>query len=310
VKKIPSDIRIKVSKIIKKVEKGEFTEEDIELILFRLRDYAPKNGLFKEIAHFVSHHSRNQGSTFHLHYRFYCIMMAFLKYRIPKKQFDISKPLEKWEFDSIIYQLQEVTAFRIRLRLGISRKEAIEKVKACIYYENGKYIIQKDKIPELNPILIVAFSIIRKPKPLCRPNSIIDDFINVLKSLKFKFDPIKIKENKDLLLLAIMVLMHKKEFFYDNKVIGKSKITMRKNKSGEFQNLILEGVVSLPMGPNFIIPVIESNIKKGGLISDELFVLMKNKKTNKETTEFDFNADLTINIKDENFALSRLESSA
>ncbi|MEA5458440.1 hypothetical protein VB796_05290 [Arcicella sp. LKC2W] len=298
-------IRIKLHKIIDKIQNGKIEEDDIELVLIRLREHSPKDSIFREIAHFIAHPNRDSGKTFDSLYNVYCRMCAYMKYQHNKAQLDISKPLEKWEYDFIINQIAICDSTKLKSEINLDKIHANSLIKRCIIKKNGKYEVQVSEIKKIMPIFRQAFGFI-KIQELFNGSEIMDSFIQVLESNEFKIDRINIYKYSDLILLTILILMHNRTFKNENAIIGKTILTIPNDVYGNLENTIeLRGEIALPQGLNIIVTLIKIDINIESILSGDLII-------NKEiadgyfTKVFDQNANLTLVRTNNQYILSRL----
>lgn len=126
---LPKSVEIKAKEAIGRIEQGSFTEDDIELLLIRLREYSSAKSIFQEISHFIAHHRRDTGITFDSLYRVYCGMRAYAEFRYHKKQLDLISPLDKWFYDFVLSQLNEIESHVLKKKYGFSRKQAKQTFK-------------------------------------------------------------------------------------------------------------------------------------------------------------------------------------
>src|SRR6056297_4286435 len=103
-KTMPEDVKLDVKKSIANIENGTFSEKEIKTLLVDLREYSNQK-IFNDIANFVHHHHRNEGSIHDDIYNSYCIIRGFLEFK-PKfdKRYVINKKkaFEKWEYDFLL----------------------------------------------------------------------------------------------------------------------------------------------------------------------------------------------------------------
>lgn len=196
--------------------------------------------------------------------------------------------------------------FRICIFVGISRGKAIQIVEESILRKEGKYYFEIDRIADLEPILNVALSLLRAPKPLCDSRLVIENFIETVLGLGFSFNKEIGLQISDKLLLAIMVVMNNRNFVYKKEKIGHSKIIMGLDKSQKLGTLNLQGIVNMRNGARLVIPIIETNIGRGELISEDLIIAKYMKSYKKEVDVFDTEADLTLINVDGSMKLGRL----
>ena len=201
---LPKAIEIKAKEAIDRIEQGSFTEDDIELVLIRLREYSSGKSIFREISHFIAHHRRDSGLTFISLYRVYCRMRAYGEFQYHKKPLDLKSPIDKWFYDFVIFQLEEIESHNLKKKYGISRKQAKRTFKEFFSEENGVYSCIKQPSQELLNIVNEAASFI-KMKPLFTCDEIIQSFCDTFKSLGLVTDTKSIEAKANQLIIALLV---------------------------------------------------------------------------------------------------------
>lgn len=297
--------RIKLNTIVDKIQNGNIEEDDIELILIRLREYSLKDSIFREIAHFIAHSDRDSGKTFDSLYNVYCRMCAFMKYQHNNVQLEINKPLEKWEYDFIINQILICDSTKLKSETDMDNIQAINLIKRYVLKKNGKYEVQVLGIEKLIPIFQQAFGFIQIQE-LFKSDHIIDSFIEVLERNDFKFEKDNIYKYSNIILLAILILMNKRTFKNENNILGKTVLYVPNDAFGNLENTIeLRGEILLPQGLNIVITLIKMDINIESILSKDLII-------NNEIAEgyftraFDQAANLTLIKTNSKYILSKL----
>ena len=303
-KMLPKAIEIKAKEAVQRIEQGNFSEDDIELLLIRLREYSDTKCIFRELAHFIAHHKRDSGLTFLSLYRVYCRMRAYGEFQYHKKQIDVSKSIEKWFYDFILFQLDELESHILKKKYGFSRKQAKQKFKSFFCEEKDVYRCNKPSDEGLANIINEASGFI-KIKPLFSSEEIANSFLKTFKALGLITEPNDFKKQSDKLILSVLVLMHKREFHIENDVFGTTAVDFPSDGFGKLKNMELRGTLQIPNLTDIVVTLIETTIDFENWGEIELLVQKETNIKDHFWTVFDQDADLTIG---ENSKLRRLSA--
>ena len=306
---LPKTIEVKAKEAIHRMEQGSFSEDDIELLLIRLREYADAKSIFREISHFIAHHRRDSGLTFLSLYKVYCRMRAYGEFQYRKKQLDLSEPIEKWLYDFVLFQLDEIESHVLKRKYGFSRKEAKRDFKSFFFEENDAYNLCKTANQNLINIVTEASSFI-KIKPLFSCDEIISSFSDTLGNLGLIKDRNLLKNQSDKLILSLLVLMHKREFHIDKSIFGKTEIDFPADGFGKPKNLELRGVIQIPNLVPIVVTLIETSLDCATWCDPELLVRKETNFKGHFWTVFDEGADLTVEKNGKLRRLKHTEQSA
>lgn len=300
---LPKAIAIKAKEAIQRIEQGSFSEDDIELLLIRLREYADAKSIFREISHFIAHHKRDSGLTFLSLYKVYCRMRAYGEFQYHKKHLDLNNPIEKWFYDFIVFQLDEIESHVLKKKYGFSRKEAKRVFKSYFFEEKDGYRLSKAANQDLINIVNEASSFI-KIQPLFSCDEVLSSFFGTLKNLGLIRAQGDFVKQSDRLILSLLVLMHKREFHIGKDVFGKTEIDCPADGFGKLKNLELRGTIQVPNLVAIVITLIDTSLDCASWCNPELFIQKETNIKGHFWAVFDESADLTIM---ENGKLGRLE---
>ena len=303
-KMLPKAIEIKAKEAVQRIEQGNFSEDDIELLLIRLREYSDTKCIFRELAHFIAHPKRDSGLTFLSLYRVYCRMRAYGEFQYLKKQIDLSKPIEKWFYDFILFQLDELESHILKKKYGFNRKQAKQKFKSFFCEEKDVYKCNKTPDKELVNIINEASGFI-KIKPLFSCEEIVNSFFKTFKDLGLVSYSNNFKKQSDKLILCVLVLMHKREFHIGNYVFGTTAVDFPTDGFGKLKNMELRGTLQIPNLTGIVMTLIETPIDFENWGEIELLVQKETSIKDHSWAVFDQDADLTIG---ENSKLKRLSA--
>lgn len=220
--------KIKVQKIIDKIQQQEFDDNDIDNLFMKLRAYSNGFKLFREIADFVAHNDeRHKGITVESLQAMFYSMRYFVEYTSSQKTLDITKPFPIWIKKLIKYQIEKIdknklqTEYHVlpnRLKTRIDKGFQDNKTLKTTELINGKLSLETLKAIQYVMSFIIS-------KPVYQQEEIIDELINVLKKNNINFTEDIIKKNADKITLCVLLLLHNTEFKHDGHKKGRCSIS-------------------------------------------------------------------------------------
>ncbi|WP_428658517.1 hypothetical protein [Runella sp.] len=264
-KKIEEGERIKLQKVISKIELGDFDENDIDNLLMKLRAFAGDNSIFIEISHFVAHNDvRDRGLTHEALELSYFLFKYHFTYKKDNPKFSVNNPFPIYIVKLIEYQLKKVDNQYFKDTFKFSKEEFRKYIK--VYIKNSinsdEYLIDlialdstKNKAGFINGILYLI-KFLNYP-PIYKQSEILDAITDTMRRNALVFSEAKFKSQSNKIMLSILYLLHNTK--YDLKEIGygsckicffkKNKIEelskedsfreVFNNTKGEFSELIL-----------------------------------------------------------------------
>ncbi|MDC5305315.1 hypothetical protein NRA40_10490 [Acinetobacter baumannii] len=228
--------KIKFLKIIKKLESGNFDENDIDNLFMKLRPYCKNHKKFLELSHFVAHNDiRDRGlintTLEHMYFSFQFATMYSLKDGVG---LNIMEPFPLWILKLIKYEAYEIDSNKFLEKYKFSRTSFLEKVKKSFKLDSkqGLAIYSKKSIsPEFFSALEDCLRTVRS-KIIFNQNEVIDEIISVLNSNNISFNEKNIRNNSDKIMICILLLLHNAEYEIESKYLGKTYIDYHPRKKG------------------------------------------------------------------------------
>lgn len=153
-------------------------------------------------------------------------------------------------------------------------------------------------------IINEAASFLKIKKHLFVYEDIIENFCDTLKSLGLIHNENGIMKQRDRLILALLVLMHKREFRIGADVFGKTELDFPADNFGKLSPLQLRGIIQVPnLTFSIVITLIETPINFNECCDSCLLVEKEINIKGNYRSVFDETADLKIG---ENGLLTRL----
>lgn len=248
----------KLEKILKKVESGQFDDNDIDSLFMRLRPYYKGFKKFKEISDFVAHNDeRDRGILNQALEHRYLMIKYFIDYIYAKdsEPLDMGKPFPAWVIKLLKYQTefvdkqkflkdykQSITSF---LKKVDQLFKINEKEKTAIYIGDSVSNFFLNGLKEC--LHFISF------RPAFNQDDLIKEIIGVLKANKINFNADKIKHQSDKITVCLLLLMHNTTYTYNKKELGSSYITYENlieiaNKPYEeigFGRLVIGGMIKI-----------------------------------------------------------------
>lgn len=263
--------RIKVQKILDKIKENNFSPEDIDLLLIKLREYALPKSLFEEISHFAAHNeSRHKGFSFeHLSGYFDTILFLYNHTLASGKPLDFSKPIPAYVINTILFNQQLLSPDDFQRKYKCSQTQfksrfhnTFLKIKGTNTYKI-KGTLKGTVGSVVQDMLSYIFSY-----PLYTDKQIFNEIFTLLQANDFDitFDQLNIRYKK--IILFIIYLMHNTEYQITDSLIGISQIHITPSTTDTIQ---LSALVPLPKGDGkFMFPLITTDLDPAEFCSENL----------------------------------------
>lgn len=221
--------RIKIQKIILRIESGKFDELDIDNFFMKLRAYSQNCKIFREIADFIAHNDeRDKGIVNESLEAFYFSMKFFVEYISPKILLDMSKPFPLYIKKLMKYQINKckeielINKFKlnkIKLKSKIDNLFLEKRKENYALLRNIKISKQDSKI--INYLLGFIGSI-----PAFEQKDLITDIFKTMDLNQLNYIEKEFLENIDKVIICILLLLNNSKFIdIDKDNLGYSKIS-------------------------------------------------------------------------------------
>jgi hypothetical protein len=205
--------KMKAQEIIDDIQNNDFKPRDIDMLLIYLREYSRKFEVFREIANFVAHASRDQGIINDSVERMMSFFQLNIEYIIPKKPLDVSKPIPSWIIKFIQYQINTLDNNTCHDLLGVSKKQVLNRIKKDFSFKNKEATMNKASISEAVARAVQIFS--QKPHSPIAPitqDSFMFELIAICNQVGLKVNQVLFTEKSDQLMACILYLTHQTNF--------------------------------------------------------------------------------------------------
>lgn len=207
----------RIQKIIKRMESGDFDENDVYNILMALRAFPYGNEVFVEIAHFVAHNNnRNQGITFRSLEAADLTLKYFINYPFQKKQLNLQKSFPLYLIKFMKYQIDKCEEKNLKKKFKMNKKQ-LKKLIDSTFSLNEKEqtaSLKEDNFSEKTySILKYLFGFISIGN-IYNQDQVISEFIKVIKANKLIVNETEILKHSNKITVCVMLLLHKTEFEY------------------------------------------------------------------------------------------------
>ena len=260
--------KIKIEKLISKIESASFDENDIDNLFLKIRQYCGESAIIREIADFVAHPDiRDKGITRDALQGFYLSLKYFDEFVQSGKILDFSKPFPSYIHKLIKSQLKKCNKDEFKASTGLSGSKFIELLDKAIQIDQQSETCFFKMKPDQRVYTAIkhVLSFI-SGKPAFTSDEIIDQLIVALRNIGLKFDETKIREQARRIIVCVLLLIHNTTYNYKGYKSGKCRISCEK-----------PSIVLIPTGSNA--PVIKSilNESHGNLrIDGEITFLFRN----------------------------------
>lgn len=235
--------RVKVERTVEKIQGGTFDQDDIELLLIRLRAHSGAYWVFKEASHFVAHNDvRDQGvineslDTFSLSFRF------FMEYGYSGVGLRLDEPFPAYVKKLLMLQVKKFDEKELCKETGLGRAKLLAKIDNHIKKsEKGQYVLEIKKAGEK---VYNAFAyLLRRIKvaPVFSPEDLYDEFIGVLSTNNVAHDQHALFEQKDRFILSFALMLHQTQHKLTDGKVGNCELDFEE-VDGEMLLLVKAGV--------------------------------------------------------------------
>lgn len=223
--------RSKTNKLIKKIETGNFDENDIDSLFMKLRAYSSEFLVFREIADFVAHNDlRDRGLANQSLETMYLRIKFFLEYNSPKKHLDLSSPFPIWIKRLIKLQVNKCDESSLRTKFNVTKQRLLSRIDNG-FKDDKKNQVTTVKIGKLSQETVSAIQHVMSfinGNAAFSQKDMIDELINVLKSNKIDFDELCLRSLSNKITICTLLLFHKSEFDFKGYKPGRCEITCEK----------------------------------------------------------------------------------
>lgn len=290
--------KIKVQKIIRKIESGIFDENDIDNFFMKLRAYSADYRIFREVADFVAHNDeRNKGIVNESLEAFYFSIKYFIEYVTDKTPLEIINPFPLYIKKLMKYQIDKCKERDLINKFKLNRI----KMKSLIdnlFSENKKDNVaqlRKIKISKKDSKIIEYLLGFIGSIPAFEQKDLTSDILNVMKLNDLEFNEKDFLTNFDKIVLCVLLLLNASKFKFDNGItFGYTNISSKKeylpynieyrNEEGEnfipevsFGYLHINGNISIQKKDNsklnVIFPLFLSTLSAEEWCSNKLFCI-------------------------------------
>ena len=127
---IPLRDTLKIRHLIEQVQSGVFDANHVDALLIKLRPYAGRWHVFREIADFVAHADvRNRGVTCDSMTAFADAMRFFVDYTGKQRALDMTQPFPAYVYRLFISQADRADERKLREQFRVSHQSLVKKIK-------------------------------------------------------------------------------------------------------------------------------------------------------------------------------------
>lgn len=220
--------KVKAQKTLRKIETGDFNENDIDSIFMALRAYSHGNKVFREVADFVAHNDkRNKGLTTESLEALYFSFKYFNDYVSPKNPLDITAPFPLYIKKLMKYQVDKCDETYLKNNFNMTRQRFKSRIDNIFSEDKKKHLafLKKPEIPRnildvMNYVMGFIFS-----RPAFDQDQVISGLLDVIQINKLDVNIAKILEYSDKITICVMLLLHNTKFEYGILNQGYCKIS-------------------------------------------------------------------------------------
>lgn len=233
--------RIKAQKVVDKIQAGNFDENDIDNIFMRLRAYSAGHRVFREAADFVAHNdARDQGLLNDSLENMYLSFRYFLEYAMPEVEgLNVAKPIPIYIKKLMKYQVGKCKPEDLKEKFNVTPERLRSRIDT--YFKDDKksqttqlqlYKLGRDGFAPFQHLVSFIVSY-----PAFTGDQLLDDLLAVLRMNKLSFDEQAIVEQKPVILLCLMLLMHEAQFTLADDATAECRVAVGKAEIDQTSSL-------------------------------------------------------------------------
>lgn len=210
--------KTKTEDVIKRIQSGSFDALDVDSLFSKLREYAPRDSVFKEIAHYLAHNrEREQGLTRQALYSFQLNLQFITEYLLPKKQLDIYN-LPLWIKELMIFQTYKADEKSFREKYNMSADRIRKRIESRFKDDKKNKVTRykKQQITTEDSSIFSDLLGVLHAQNAFTPKNVFDDLFDILDKLNLTFDKDALLINKDKITLCIIHIINGTEFSLNN----------------------------------------------------------------------------------------------
>jgi len=212
---IPLKELVKIQPLVRRIESGAFDANGVDALLIKLRPYAKRKIVFREVADFVAHSdARSKGLARDSMTGFSDAMRFFVDYIGPRHALDISKPFPSYIHRLFLSQTALAVESELRQRFRLSRESLLRKIESNFKIDKISRLCTlrpgKDGDEFLAALQYVTGFIHSKPAFEIAQFHV--QLHEILSDMRIQFDTKRFEDNADRVSLALLCLLSGTEF--------------------------------------------------------------------------------------------------
>lgn len=272
--------RNKIQENIRRIESGDFSTDDVEMLFLRLRSYSFEHRIFREAGDFVAHNDkREKGIINDAMDGVFLKLRLFAEYSLDNKSLDILGELPRY-FKRLLKQtLARAPSDHLKQELGVSVDTAASVVENTIIEDKAKNVcrLRDGKLSARKLAVITYLSSYLYAGAVFDADTLLKEVLSVLERNKFTCNPDKMLAQRNNLLLMFCLLVHQVEFKLSNDGQGRCEIQVdtSSNELSVHGTIILRGICEVPSskgGLTFTHYIFETGIRSEDACSESLIV--------------------------------------
>ena len=233
--------KLKIQKIISKIETSNFDENDVDNLFMKLRAFSNGNDVFREVADFVAHNDlRNEGIANKSLESLYLSFKFFNEYTSENKPLNISEPFPLYIKNLMIYQIDKCNEADLKLKFS-ETKQKLNSWITTLFKDDKKRATTQLKNPNLSKKYFQLIQYLLGfigVQPAFDHAILISQIINVIKTNELTINENEFIKNADKIILCVLLLLHDSEFNFDGYKFGYCKLSCNKTFILHTQNLV------------------------------------------------------------------------
>ncbi|PMS15411.1 hypothetical protein C0Z18_27555 [Trinickia dabaoshanensis] len=206
-----------MERLIANIVNGQFGETDVDLLLIKLREFAGRHRIFREVADFVAHNDARDRGIFNETIEAITLSLRFLHdYSFKKQSLNLLEPFPSYIKKMLKYQADRCDASELRGMFRATPERMKSRIEKLLSEDKATRTCTLSKgagTETLDAIRFLANAI--RVTPAFESHQFHDELMEILNENHFKFDQTALSNQSKKISLCILTLLNGAKFNFD-----------------------------------------------------------------------------------------------
>lgn len=218
--------KIKIEELLERVSTKAFSAVDVEALIIKLRDYFSLRPVFREVADFVAHSSRDKGLVYESIRGFSNSVRFSIEYSTAGRLLDLRQPIPGYVYGMFLDQINLVEERVLIKEFRTSRTSFRKKMKTHfeVVDASGAYVLKAERMGsdflKLLNFLATAFRV----RQAFDISEFFNQLVGCIRDAKVQFDYGRLAMNQERIALAVLCLIGGSRIDVAKGVVGLCRI--------------------------------------------------------------------------------------